>query len=314
MTAFLDDLSTVDGRPLTVLITGAAGKTGCAVIDALRARDSSVRALVRRPEQAVALASLGVDDIVSGDLLNGEALARAMQGIDRVYHICPNMHPHEVEIGEQILSAARAAGVRHFVYHSVLHPQTEAMPHHWQKLRVEERLLESGLPFTILQPAPYMQNVLAHRRRIFEDGIYPVPYSAETRLALVDLVDVGEAAATVLLESGHGDAVYELVGEAGLTQDEVAAILSGEIERSVSVKEIAVRDWRRQATANGMESYQVDTLARMFEYYNVYGLTGSPNVLRWLLEREPTSFASFARREFGQQRTSQITTDPQENR
>ncbi|MCA9871440.1 MAG: hypothetical protein KC487_13825, partial [Anaerolineae bacterium] len=112
----------------------------------------------------------------------------------------------------------------------------------------------------------------------------------------------------------HGDAVYELVGEAGLTQDEVAAILSGEIERSVSVKEIAVRDWRRQATANGMGSYQVDTLARMFEYYNAYGLTGSPNVLRWLLEREPTSFASFARREFGQQRTSQITTGPQENR
>lgn len=285
-----------------------------ALSSTLCGRDSSVRALVRRPEQAVALASLGVDDIVSGDLLNGEALARAMQGIDRAYHICPNMHPHEVEIGEQILSAARAAGVRHFVYHSVLHPQTEAMPHHWQKLRVEERLFESGLPFTILQPAPYMQNVLAHRRQIFEDGIYPVPYSAETRLALVDLVDVGEAAATVLLEPDHGGAVYELVGEAGLTQDEVAAILSGEIERSVSVKEIAVRDWRRQATANGMESYQVDTLARMFEYYNVYGLTGSPNVLRWLLEREPTSFASFARREFGQQRTSQITTGPQENR
>ena len=298
MTAFLDDLSTVDGRPLTVLITGAAGKTGCAVIDALRARDSSVRALVRRPEQAVALASLGVDDIVSGDLLNGEALARAMQGIDRVYHICPNMHPHEVEIGEQILSAARAAGVRHFVYHSVLHPQTEAMPHHWQKLRVEERLLESGLPFTILQPAPYMQNVLAHRRRILEDGIYPVPYSAKTRLALVDLVDVGETAATVLLETGHKDAVYELTGEAGMTQTEVAAVLGHAAGRTVMVEETAVEDWRRQAIAGGMGRYQVDTLTRMFAYYDAHGLTGNPNVLRWLLGREPTSFASFARREF----------------
>ena len=297
-----------------ILVTGAGGKTGRAVIAALRARDVAVRALVRRSQQAETLRDLGVEDVIVGDLENPESLLDACRGVQSVYHICPNMHPREFEIGLSMIAAAQSAGVGHFVYHSVLHPQTEAMPHHWQKLRVEERLFESGLPFTILQPAPYMQNVLAHRRRIFEDGIYPVPYSAETRLALVDLVDVGEAAATVLLESGHGDAVYELVGEAGLTQDEVAAILSGEIERSVSVKEIAVRDWRRQATANGMESYQVDTLARMFEYYNVYGLTGSPNVLRWLLEREPTSFASFARREFGQQRTSQITTGPQENR
>ncbi|MCB0199814.1 MAG: NmrA family NAD(P)-binding protein [Anaerolineae bacterium] len=291
---------------MRIVISGAGGKTGQAVRRALAARGADVRPFLHHPTPD--------PNAIVGDMTRAADWARALDGAAAVLHICPNMHPAEVEIGRLALAAARAAGVRHFVYHSVLHPQTEAMPHHWQKLRVEERLFESGLPFTILQPAPYMQNVLAHRRRIFEDGIYPVPYSAETRLALVDLVDVGEAAATVLLESGHGDAVYELVGEAGLTQDEVAAILSGEIERSVSVKEIAVRDWRRQATANGMESYQVDTLARMFEYYNVYGLTGSPNVLRWLLEREPTSFASFARREFGQQRTSQITTGPQENR
>ena len=126
------------------------------------------------------------------------------------------------------------------------------MPHHWQKLRVEERLLESGLPFTILQPAPYMQNVLAHRRRILEDGIYPVPYSAKTRLALVDLVDVGETVATVLLETGHKDAVYELTGEAGMTQTEVAAVLGHAAGRTVMVEETAVEDWRRQAIAGGI--------------------------------------------------------------
>ena len=67
--------------------------------------------------------------------------------------------PHAFTLAE----AARRAGIRHLVYHSVLHPQVEAMPHHWQKMRVEEQLFAAGLPYTILQPAAYMQNVLAHR-------------------------------------------------------------------------------------------------------------------------------------------------------
>ena len=63
-----------------------------------------------------------------------------------VYHVCPNVSPDEIAIGRVSIAAARSAGVEHFVYHSVLHPQTEAMPHHWLKLRVEEALITSGLP------------------------------------------------------------------------------------------------------------------------------------------------------------------------
>lgn len=282
-----------------ILVTGAAGKTGRAVIAALRARRADVRALVRRTEQVVALRTLGVEQVLVGDLTSGETLAEALDGAARVCHICPNMHPDEVEIGEKVIAAARAAGVQHFVYHSVLHPQTQAMPHHWQKLRVEERLLEAGLPFTILQPAPYMQNVLAHRQRIVEAGELPVPYSAGTRLALVDLADIGEAAASVLLEPGHRDAVYELVGEPALTQAEVAAILSRELGREVVVQETSLETWRAEAEARGLAGYPLDSLLRMFRYYESYGLTGNPNVLRWLLGRPPGSFASFVRRELG---------------
>lgn len=289
----------MDDKPITVLVTGAAGKTGRAVSKALRQRDTCVRALVRRTEQAPTLQALGVKAIVTGDLLDRQPLARAMEGVHSVYHICPNMQPHEIEIGERVIEAARATGVRHFVYHSVLHPQTEAMPHHWQKLRVEERLFESSLPFTVLQPAPYMQNVLAHRQRIVEAGEFLVPYGAATRLALVDLQDVAAAAATVLTQSGHQDAVYELVGEAALTQTEVAAILSRELSRDVAVQEISLETWRAEAEARGLAGYPLDSLLQMLRYYDGHGLTGNPNVLRWLLGRPPGSFAGFVRREFG---------------
>ena len=281
-----------------ILVTGAAGKTGRAAISALQERGAYVRALVHRPQQAASLHALGVDDVVSGDLMDKDLLALAFEDVSSVYHVCPNMPPGEVDIANRVIAAARATDVQHLVYHSVLHPQTEAMPHHWRKLRVEERLFESGIPFTILQPAPYMQNVLAHRRHIVQAGELPVPYAAATRLGLVDLLDLGAAAATVLLEPGHQDAVYELVGEAGLSQIDVAALLGQQIGRSVEVTEVPLEAWQAEAEARGLGRYQVDNLVRMFQYYEAHGLTGNPTVLRWLLGRAPTSFASFARREF----------------
>jgi NAD(P)H dehydrogenase (quinone) len=142
-----------------ILVTGAAGKTGRAVIEALLDRGTAVRAWVRRPAQVAILQRLGVTDIVMGGMGDTAVYQQAATGVRAIYHICPNMHPDEVALGRAAIAAAQAAGVAHFVYHSVLHPQTEKMPHHWHKLRVEEVLLESGLPFTILQPAAYMQNI-----------------------------------------------------------------------------------------------------------------------------------------------------------
>ncbi len=73
--------------------------------------------------------------------------------------------------------------MRRFVYHSVLHPQIEAMPHHWAKMRVEEMLFAAGFDLTILQPTAYMQNILGAWRGIVEDGVFRVPYPVETRLS-----------------------------------------------------------------------------------------------------------------------------------
>ena len=147
-----------------LLLTGAGGKTGRAVLAALQRAlpgEMGIRLFLRREERLPA----GVEGFV-GDMTRATDWEEAMAGVKRIYHICPNMHLDEIGIGRLALAAARQAGVGHFVYHSVLHPQTEKMPHHWRKLRVEELLLESGLPFTILQPAAYMQNIAAGWERI----------------------------------------------------------------------------------------------------------------------------------------------------
>jgi uncharacterized protein YbjT (DUF2867 family) len=280
-----------------ILVTGAAGKTGQAVIRALTAKGEAVRALVHRHEQIPSVEALGAQQVVVGDMRLQATVDQAAWEVQAVYHICPNVSPDEVAIGRVAITAARSAGVvERFVYHSVLHPQVEAMPHHWQKLGVEEQLFESGLPYTILQPAAYMQNVLAHWDQIMEQGVYPVPYAVETRLSMVDLEDVAEAAAVVLTEPGHTGAVYELAGVEVLSQTEVATILSQQLERPVRAEAVSLETWERRARESGLGDYQVETLVKMFHYYERYGFWGNPRVLSWLLGRPPTTFAAFVER------------------
>lgn len=279
-----------------ILVTGAAGKTGRAIIRALAAKEQAVRALVHREEQAQLVKSLGAQEAVVGDMRDEATLGQAARGARAVYHICPNVSPDEIAIGKAAISAAQHAGVEQFVFHSVLHPQTEAMTHHWNKLRVEESLFESRLPYVILQPASYMQNVLAGRRAILERGVYAVPYSVETLMSMVDLEDVAQAAAVVLTEPGHLSATYELAGPAALTQNQVAEILSRQLRRPVHAEQITIEAWTRRARASGMGAYQIETLVKMFRYYDRYGFWGNPRVLSYLIGRAPSKFEAFVER------------------
>jgi uncharacterized protein YbjT (DUF2867 family) len=279
-----------------ILVTGAAGKTGRAVIRALVAKGEAVRALVRRPEQAGLVEGLGAQQAFVGDMRLPDPVERATLGCWAVYHICPNMSRDELAISQVAISAAHSAGIDRFVYHSVLHPQTEAMPHHWQKLRVEERLFESGLGYTIVQPTVYMQNLVAHWELIAQQGILPLPYAAETRLGMVDLQDVADAAVCVLTEEGHEGATYELVGTEPLSQTEVATVLSRELGRPVETRAVSLEEWEGRARRAGLDEYRIETLIKMFRYYERHDFWGSPRVLSWLLGRPPTTLAAFVRR------------------
>jgi len=280
-----------------ILITGAAGKTGLAITRALVSVGASVRALVHKEEQQDLVEVAGVSEIYLGDLLNRDDLKQIMEGVDAVYHICPNVHPGELEIGVGVIQAAQEARVQHFVYHSVLHPQIEAMPHHWLKLRVEEYLIESGLPFTILQPSAYMQNIALHLPKILERGVYRVPYPVDTGICLVDLEDLAKAAAMVLTEPDHTDAIYEIVGTGPITQVQVAEVLSEVLGKDIQAQRIPYNAWETTALKNGLGSYQRYTLLKMFQHYKKFGFKGNPLVLGWLLERQPTSLENCLRRE-----------------
>ena len=279
-----------------ILITGAAGKTGKAVVKALAANGVPVRALVRNPQHVGALQMLGAAQVTVGGFEDADALARAANGVQAIYHICPNVSRDEVAYARAVVTAAKAQGVTRFVYHSVLHPQIEAMPHHWAKMQTEDLLFASGFDLTVLQPTAYMQNILGAWRGVIVDGVFRAPYPVETRISLVDLEDVAAAAALVLTKPGHGGATYELVGTEPLTQTAVAATIGATLERPVQAAAEPVEDWEARASTGGMSEHERQTLAAMFRYYGDHGLIGNSNTLSWLLGRPPHNLTHFLKR------------------
>lgn len=281
-----------------ILVTGAGGKTGRALIETL-SKVESVCAFVHRLSSVPVVKSLGAEKVIVGDMLDEAALEPALEDARAVYHICPNMSPDELQIGKQIIRQAIKSGVEHFVYHSVLHPQTEKMAHHWGKLRVEELILESGLSFTILQPAPYMQNLLAGWKKTLDDGVLRVPYSVYSKFSFIDLADLVEAATIILTEAGHKNATYELAGTAPFPHAEVGEIMKSVLNRPIRVEQEEISEWRLRA--GEINEYALENLVKMFEYYDKWGLSGNPNVLRWILGRDPVSLENFIERSMKKQ-------------
>lgn len=282
-----------------ILVTSASGRTGRSVVKALVRAGQHVRAIDIDPAVET-LASPGAIGTVVGDLLDADALQRAMVDISCVIHIGPAWHPREAEIGHAVVSAARTSGVAHFVQFSVIHPQLEPLLNHQAKLTVERLVLTSRMPFTILQPMTYMQN--ADVRESLANGVLRRPYSIDTPLAHVDLEDVSEVATLVVREGPrHHFATYELCGTDCLSARGLAEIIAAESGRQVTAEKVALAS---MPLAQGLsrenrsetEDYRLDGLTRLVDHYERYGLTGNPNVLTWLLGRRPTTFREYVRR------------------
>jgi len=280
---------------MLILVTGAAGVTGRAAVRALAARGVTVRALVRRPEQVAQLRTGGAAEVVVGDLRDRAALRRAAHGTGGAYYICPQLHPDEEAIGEGLIRTLREAGAWRLVYHSVLHPQADGPPHHLMKLHTERRVIDSGLAYTILQPALYMQNLLVQRYDVATHGVYRVPYSVLARFSWIDLRDVAEAAALVLAEPGHDAATYEMAGPEPLSSAQVAEQWGAALGRPVRAETLRRAAWAQELNRSGVGGYALDARAAMMTYYDRHGLVGNPNALTWLLRRPPRTLMEFLR-------------------
>ncbi len=282
-----------------ILVTSANGNQGKRLVPKLLAAGHKIRASVQSQASADHLRGLGVEDVVMGDLADPAVVARAVQGVERVYHIGPTVHPDERAMGFAMIDAARAANVGHFVFSSVLHAIATDLIQHEIKRDQEEHLLSSGLEFTILQPTNYM---LPHRVwPVFAGEPFRLAWSLDRRQSMVDLEDITDVAALVLGEpKRHAGATYELAAPGRFTAYDIGGVLSKVLGREIGVEQMDTEAFVRARFGDGdpaVLDYQLRVIRAISAHYSRHDFLGNPNVLSWLLARPPTSFEDFVRRE-----------------
>lgn len=280
-----------------ILVLGAGGKFGMAALRALRAMDAEVTGLARTDATAQAIAATGAG-VLRGDLRDEASLASAMKQASTVYHICPNVTEDEIEIGERVLRLSISAGIEHFVLHGVSYPYVPDVAFHWAKAEMEARVALSGLAFSILRPVQLMQNIEWSLPLILERGMFELPYSSDRRISLVDVNDVGEAAARVLTDPGLRGGTWELCGtRCAIDRHEIVAELSTAFGVPIAAGQTSMADLRSQEFYARLSPYQQEHLGRMYQHLDGYGTPYFNNdALALLLGRMPTDYPEFARR------------------
>jgi uncharacterized protein YbjT (DUF2867 family) len=268
---------------MTILAVGAAGKFAGLVIPALAQRGAKVRGLIRNPEQAEQVRNHGAMEIAAGDLSDAASLDMALRGIEAVFYVAPAFLHGEAKVGKDMVNAAIRAGVRRFVFSSVIHPVLSGLVNHAAKASVEEAVLHSNLEYTFLHPTLYFQNYASLWPLVVETGVLAEPWSADTRFTRVDFRDVAEVAAIALTEDRLLYGTFELCSPGNLNRWEVASLIGKVLGREIRVE-------RRDPNALGKIPQPMKT---MFEHYDHHGLLGSPCTLRAILGREPRTLRAY---------------------
>jgi uncharacterized protein YbjT (DUF2867 family) len=275
-----------------LLVTGATGTTGMEVLRALKARGAEARALVRDETKAHHLRDLGFTP-VTGDLGDPRTLGPALEGVERAYLVAP-ASPMQSELEQAFLETARTAGVKHVVKLSVIGASEEA-PGRFARShgKVERALKESGMAWTLLRAAGFMQNTLGWGERVQDGTFYtPVPDAA---FSIVDARDVAEVAALALTDEGHEGKAYGLSGPEAISYRDQATRLFAAAGREVEVAEVPVEAVKRELVRAGVPPWNAEGLCELFEVYAAGGATMVTSGVQDALGRPPRDLDTFAK-------------------
>ncbi len=247
------------GQKLVVVVTGATGKQGGAVVKSLLERGHDVRAITRSTDspQAKQLANAGVT-LIRASLEDTAALARALEGATSLFAMTTPFEggtQAETRQGISAADAAKAAGV-HLVFTSVGSADRQTgIPHFDSKYKVEEHIARIGVRASILAPVYFMENIYFGKAQLAK-GIYGTPLPAGRKLAQVAIADIG-AVAVRLLEGPDRFAGkrFDLAGDE-LTGNDVVAILSRVTGRAFTYFQVPLEVIRQSMGEDGTRMYE----------------------------------------------------------
>ena len=277
-----------------ILVTGATGNVGSILIPILTNLGADVRALVRDESKAQGLKDAGVE-IVVGDLDKPDTLDAAFRGVDKVFLITPP-NPNQVIQTENGIEAAKRTGSPFIVRLSAgaVKEMPGALPRvSGQHAEIDGMLKASGLPYTIIRPHNFMQNMMMAAQSVASEGAVYMPMK-DAKLGMIDVRDIVDVAVKVLTEDGHQGKSYNLTGPASISFHDVAADLSKALGKQVNYVDVPIDAARQAMISMGMSEWFADAMGEYFQAFGEgYGDFTTTDVEK-VTGNPPRSYETFA--------------------
>ncbi|HUS05211.1 MAG TPA: SDR family oxidoreductase [Bryobacteraceae bacterium] len=273
-----------------IVLIGATGAVGGEIAKQLVIGGTKAKAIVRDLKKAEGLRQLGLE-VVQGDADQPGSLRPLLDGAEKLL-FSTAAGEHLVETHTKIIEAAKEAQVPHVLKISALPvPNMRFSTLHAESDRL---LQDSGLPFTILRPAYFMQNLLASARTVQSEGTLYLPLG-EGRIAMIDVRDIAAAAVKTLTDGRHAGKTYDLTGPGAVSGHDVAAALAKAMDRPVKFVSPEPEAFFNQLLGWGLSSWMLGGVREMMESFRAGHGSQITKDVESVLGRKALSLEQFAK-------------------
>ena len=271
-----------------IAITGATGQLGQLVIEQLlnTVPANQIVAIARNPAKAEALSQQGIT-VRQGDYADESTMTSALKGVEKLLLISSSEVGQRAIQHQNVINAAKAAGVKFIAYTSLLHADKSPLGLHVEHVATEKALAESGIPYALLRNGWYTENYLASAPPALEHGVF-IGAAGEGKIASATRADYAAAAAKVISGDGHAGNVYELAGDHAWTLSELAAELSKQSGKNVTYQNMSEADFAAALKGVGLPAGLADMLADSDVGASKGGLFDDSHTLSKLIGRPTT--------------------------
>jgi uncharacterized protein YbjT (DUF2867 family) len=276
-----------------ILITGATGNNGQELVRQLTAMGQRVRAFVRKHADAANLKGPNIE-LAMGDFDQPETLDAALQGVEKAFLLTP-VAERSVHWQRAFIEAARRAKVKQVVKFSGMGADSRTAP---ELLRLhcetDDLLRNSGVPFTILRPNSFHQNILSSVDTIKRQGVFYLPLKNAAQ-STVDIRDINAVASKVFTSSGHEGRTYVITGPEALTFHQAAEKLSSVLGRKIQYVDVPLSAAADGMRKSGMPEWSIRAVSELLGYFASGAAATVTDTIPRLLGRPATSFEQFAK-------------------
>ena len=277
-----------------VLVVGATGTIGYEVCQSLNEAGIPVRGTYHSENKKQKLDRLDLAEVIQLDMQDASSLDAAFDGIKKAFLLVPD-RPDMVKLGYALIDAAKRANVEYVVRSSAMgaSEDTALMYAQWHG-KIDARLKDTGIEYTLLQPSYFMQNYITFDREqiAVQNGIY-LPFG-DGKVSCIDVRDIAAVASKCLIEpSKHTGKSYVLTGREALSRAEQASIFSRHLDRQIIYHDIPSEKEEEAMFAMGMPEILVKALSQLHSFCKANEFDEVSSDVEEVIGRKPISFSQF---------------------